>query len=151
MKKITILFCILAAMLLIAYLAWAGTSSKVYFNQGAAKMTVDNGGTIDVKSGGYITGFALKVQTKVLALVNWTLSATEAICNFLEVTGSGSGTAIIAPDVTGRMYIVRNAVGDGGTITIKKSSGTGVTIAAGYTAVVIHDGTDYRKVSSVAH
>ena len=106
---------------------------------------------MSIPSGSYITGLATKETTHVFTtLADWTLSATEMICNLL-ITSSGSGGAnIIAPAAPGREYVVRNA-GDG-TVTIKKSAGTGVSIASGKTATVRYSATaaDYIRITADA-
>ncbi|PKN20894.1 MAG: hypothetical protein CVU71_03695 [Deltaproteobacteria bacterium HGW-Deltaproteobacteria-6] len=80
---------------------------------------------------------------------DWVLSAAEMLCSLL-VTSSGSGDANIIESggVAGRIRIVRN--GGSGTVTIKESGRTGVAIASGKTAVVIHNGTDYIRVTADA-
>ena len=102
---------------------------------------------VAIVDGSYITGFALKVQSKVMVdVTDWTLNAIESVANFLSITGSGSGDAIIAPDTEGRLYILRNASDD--TVTIKISGGTGIAVATGKTATVIHNGSDYVRVTA---
>ncbi len=103
----------------------------------------------ELSKGSYLTGFALKVATKAMVdLTDWTLNAAESICNFLSVTASGSEGAIIAPDIAGRYYILRNAADE--SVTIKISGGTGVAVATGKTATVIHNGTDYVRITADA-
>jgi hypothetical protein len=80
---------------------------------------------------------------------DWVLSAADMLCSLL-VTSSGSGDANIIESggVSGRIRIVRN--GAAGTVTIKESGQTGVSIATGKTAVVMHNGTDYIRVTADA-
>jgi len=74
------------------------------------------------------------------------MSTSEAKL-LLLTTSSGNATAnIIAPDVSGRLFVVRNARDY--NVVIKKSGGTGVTIASNKTAVVIHNGSDYIRVTA---
>ena len=155
-KKLSIFFVIL-------FLFAAGTvcvaddthrTGTNYSTSGGEKWVV--GGTLDVESGGYITGFSLKIADIVMTGVDYTLSAAEALCNILVVTGSPSGQAIIAPSITGtgvsRLYTVRNAGSDSGTVTLKKSAGTGVDVATGKTAEVYWLSTDYvRKTADATH
>ncbi len=83
---------------------------------------------------------------------DWEMSGTEAKSLLLTLTsGDGAGDRnIIAPDVSGRLYIVRNDTTAGGSAVIKKSGGTGVSIASGKTATVIHNGSDYIRVTADA-
>jgi hypothetical protein len=99
-----------------------------------------------------ISGGAFKVASKVMTnSTDWTLSKAEALCNFLSMTGSGSGDSIIVPVAflrTGDMKIVRNATGN--TVGIKKYGGTAVSVQSGYTAIVIYNGTNYERVTADA-
>jgi len=80
------------------------------------------------------------------AAADWEMSTSEAKL-LLLTTSSGNATAnIIAPDVSGRLFVVRNARDY--NVVIKKSGGTGVTIASNKTAVVIHNGSDYIRVTA---
>lgn len=85
---------------------------------------------------------------------DWEMSATEAKAILLSVS-SGSGSTIlniIAPDVSGRLYAVRNGSDNLNWLYIKKSGGTGVAIASNTTAIVIHNGTNYiRLTANAAH
>ena len=102
-----------------------------------------------------ITGnFSPSIATIVMATVDYTLSAAEALCNILVVTGSPSGQGIIAPSISAsgvsRLYTVRNA----GTedVVIKVSGGTGVTVGTGKTAKVFWSGSDYvRETADATH
>ncbi|WP_048817969.1 hypothetical protein [Desulforamulus hydrothermalis] len=63
----------------------------------------------------------------------------------LMATNAGGAANIIAPDRPGLLYAVNNKSGQ--IITVKKSGGTGATVAAGKTAMVMHNGTDYIKIT----
>ena len=113
----------------------------------------------DMKFRGEVTltgGVFEKVVTIVMLGVDYTLSAAEAAAKILNVTGSPSGKAIIAPSVSAsdlsRLYTVRNAGSDSGAVTLKKTAGTGVAVAAGKTAEVYWLSTDYvRKTDDATH
>lgn len=78
----------------------------------------------------------------------WVMSATEAKSILLTITSGDSALVIKAPDVSGRLYAVRNATtGVLTAVTIKKSGGTGISIASGHTALVIHNGSDYIRLT----
>jgi hypothetical protein len=103
-----------------------------------------------------LSGFALKVASIVMTGVDYTLSAAEALCNILIVTGSPSGKSIIAPTLTtsgaSLLYTVRNAGSDSGTVTIKATGQTGVNVATGKTAEVYFLTDDYvRKTADATH
>lgn len=161
MKKYLIAFLavLLIAVFTVAYAADPTYGPKVYNKQGGDELVVANGGTITVESGGTIaiedggkiTGLNLgAVASKVITLAeSWVLSATEWICSLLSISSGSGAISIIAPDTAGKVFIVRNA-SLSGTVTIKISGGTGVSIAAGKTAVVMHNGTDYVRVTADA-
>ncbi len=99
-----------------------------------------------------IQGGAFKIASKAMtASTNWTLSKAESLCNMLSLTASGSGDSVIVPTAylrTGDVKIVRNA--SDAEVTIKKYGGTGVAVAAGKTAIVIYNGSDYVRVTADA-
>ncbi len=116
-------------------------------------LTTTNTKTLTNKtlSGAYYT-----VCTILMEGVDYTLSATEALCSVLNVTGSPSGQGLIAPTIATsgvtRYYTVRNAGGDSGTVTLKKSGGTGVDVATGKTARVYWLSSDYvRETADATH
>ncbi len=162
MKKY--LIASLAVFLLVAFSALSFAADptygpKIYNKQGGDELvaadggtiTVESGGTIAIEDGGKITGLNLgAVASKVITLAeSWVLSATEWICSLLSISSGSGAISIIAPDTAGKVFIVRNA-SLSGTVTIKISGGTGVSIAAGKTAVVMHNGTDYVRVTADA-
>lgn len=70
------------------------------------------------------------------AAADWTLSATEKTKKYLVVSNSNAAVNIIAPTEE-REYTIVNKTSY--AVTIKKSGGTGVSIAAGKTARVFYD------------
>ena len=74
---------------------------------------------------------------------DWTLSTSEQLCTYLTVTNANQAANIIAPNKTGRRYVVKNS--SGYNITIKISGGTGITIATSKVAAVFHNGSDYVR------
>jgi len=117
-----------------------GTSSKYwangYFtNLANAKVSVSN------KDWGSATG-------------TWTLSAKEQKSSILYMTACGNtGSSVIGPSETGRVYTVFNRCGY--AVTFKKSGGTGVSIGNN-TAVTVAYLTlstataDYVPIASAA-
>lgn len=68
--------------------------------------------------------------------------ADEARCMFLLATGSpGEAKNIICPAVT-KLYVIRNSVSGGFAVTLKTSSGTGITVPNGTTMILWCDGTN---------
>ncbi len=149
-------------LLCVATLVWAADVTygpKVYKDSGGDREVVADGGTIKAESGGsvdmeagstfYASGFA--VSSKVYSAAEaWTLSTTEAKSTLLIVSsGSGSPT-IIAPAISGKIFILRNAANANVDVTLKVSGLTGITVACGKTAVLINNGTDYIRVTGDA-
>jgi len=109
--------------------------------------TTVTGGTF---SGSTLSGAFLSISSKVLSLADWYLSAADKLITFWTLTSGSNGTnyMIACSDTEGRLRIIRN--GTNGSVVIKEAGQTGVTIATGKTAVVIHNGTDYVRVSGDA-
>ena len=71
----------------------------------------------------------------------------------LAVTSTGSLTAqrnIIAPTGASKVYIIKNNTTGGQNVQIKYSTGTGVIVGNGLTALVYGDGTNFNLVSSAS-
>lgn len=109
--------------------------------------TTITGGTF---SGSTLSGAFLSISSKVLTLADWYLSAADKLITFWTLTSGSSGTnyMIACSDTEGRLRVIRN--GTNGSVVIKEAGQTGVTIATGKTAVVIHNGTDYVRVTADA-
>jgi len=102
-------------------------------------------------SGKTISGLTLTISaTHVFTtLADWVLSAAEML-NTLLVADSGSGGAniVVNGGSAGDIKIVRN-IGDG-SFTILESGQTGIAVASGKTAIVMHNGTDYIRITADA-
>jgi hypothetical protein len=153
MKNFLIAFLVVLLIAIMAAVSFAADPTygpKVYNKQGGDELVVANGGAISVEDGGNISGLSLSITSKVLALTDWVLSAVEKLTTLLTLTSGSTGTNYIidSPGTAGRVFIIRNA--SNGSVTIKENGGTGVTIATGKTAVVMHNGTDYVRVTADA-
>lgn len=82
------------------------------------------------------------------AAADWTLSATEKNAFVLKVTNANGGCAIVAPAESGRVYLVDNQSGQ--ACTIKKTGGTGISIASTKRAIVWYGGSDYVRITADA-
>jgi hypothetical protein len=105
-------------------------------------------------SGKTISGLTVTISAAngFASVQDWVLSAVEMLKTLLiaESGSSGSSLNIISVGGTaGRVHIVRNATTNS-TVTIKESGKTGVSIAVGTTAVVMHNGTDYIRITADA-
>ncbi len=102
--------------------------------------------------GGFITSaditYAVSAHSYGGSNTDWTLTKAESKSLFLYIYNAAGSISIIAPNTAGKMYIVRNSTSE--TVTIKKSGGTGIEIAAGKTAAVIHSGSDYVRATADA-
>ena len=68
--------------------------------------------------------------------------ADEARCMFIVAAGSpGENKNIICPAVS-KLYVVKNEVAGGFSVTLKTASGSGVTVENGKTAILRCTGTD---------
>lgn len=178
MKKYLIVFLafLLIAVFTVVYAADATYGPKVYMKQGGDEQVIANGGTQTVESGGAIivdsggtltvngtttvtggtfsgstlAGAFLSISSKVLSLADWYLSAADKLITFWTLISGSNGTnyMIACSDTEGRLRVIRNDTN--GSVVIKEAGQTGVTIASGKTAVVIHNGTDYVRVSGDA-
>jgi hypothetical protein len=72
------------------------------------------------------------------------IGATTAQYAILKITGTLTATKVITAPSYSKTYIVVNAA-TGGTVTIKASGQSGVSVAVGETATVYYNGTDYVK------
>lgn len=78
------------------------------------------------------------------------ISGTSAQYYILNLTGSRTAARAITAPSSSRAYLITNATTGGYAVTIKKSAGTGVSIANGETAIVYYNTVtgDYVKASS---
>jgi len=111
---------------------------------GTNNITYDNDVTLSVSNGYSGSSFPSTSIT--------TTSTSTAISQYYILNLSGARTAarnIIAPALS-KSYLITNGTTGGFAITIKKSGGTGVSIAAGETAIVYYNTVtaDYAKAVS---
>jgi len=120
------------------------TLSGATLSGGATLVGTYAGGTFDSQT---INGPVYSVSSKTFtAGEDWELSASEAK-SLLLTASSGSGTpSIIAPSTSGKVYFFRN--GAGVAIMLKRSGGTGISVASGNTASLIDNGSDYVRVTA---
>lgn len=97
-----------------------------------------------------LKNIGLSIYSKVIDLATWAVSTAEKLYSMWIVTSGSNGTSVITVDggYTGRLLIVRNA--SNGILTIKESGQTGISIAKGTTAVIMHNGTDYIRITADA-
>jgi len=75
---------------------------------------------------------------------DWILSATEQKAVLLWVTNAGATSDIIAPEEARIFFVYNNS---GQSVTIKKSGGTGITVADARVAGVIYASGDYVRLT----
>ena len=108
-----------------------------------------------VSGGPYISGTYPAVNFPTDADITLTAnngSVDQSRSMVLVITSSGSLTAtrnVIAPASASKVYIIKNSTSGGQSIQIKYSTGTGVTIANGVTAIVYGDGTNFNIAVNV--
>ena len=74
------------------------------------------------------------------------IGSTTAQYAVIKVTGTLTTTKVITAPSSSKTYVVINAA-TGGSVTVKASGQTGVTVAVGETAHVAFNGTDYVLVA----
>jgi hypothetical protein len=74
------------------------------------------------------------------------IGSTTAQYAILRITGTLSTTKVITAPASSKTYVVINAA-TGGSVTIKASGQTGVTVAPGEIAYTVFNGTDYARLS----
>ena len=104
--------------------------------KGAGVVTINDA---DILKEGTVTSHNYAAGTTA-----WTLSATEKLSTQLIATNAGGAVDVIAPSEN-RIYWIYNNSGQ--NLTIKKTAGTGVTIATGKYAGVYYNGSDYAKLT----
>lgn len=75
------------------------------------------------------------------------ISGTTAQYAILKITGTLTTTKVITAPSTSKTYTVINAA-TGGSVTLKASGQTGISVAVGEKAQAVFNGTDYVKVAS---
>lgn len=80
-----------------------------------------------------------------------TLSADQMLCKFLVVTNGGNTAMIIAPDVTGTEFVVRNILSTAVTVTCTSAAATALSVEAGVTKHIFHRGYGYVAIASIAN
>ena len=110
---------------------------------GTNNITYDGGDvTLSVSNGSSSSSFSSTTTT----------ASSTAVAQYYILNCTGARTAarnIIAPALS-KSYLITNGTTGGYAITIKKTAGTGVSIAAGETAIVYYNTVtaDYAKASS---
>jgi hypothetical protein len=73
------------------------------------------------------------------------IGATTAQYAILRITGTLTTTKVITAPSTSKAYIVVNAA-TGGSVTVKASGQTGVTVLVGERCLIAFNGTDFEKI-----
>lgn len=109
----------------------------------AATLTLTNDGAVTLAN---TTGDATATNITSSLTGAGTVTAQHAI---VRVTGTLTTTKVITAPSYSKTYVVVNDA-TGGSVTIKASGQTGVTIAVGDKALVAYNGTDYVRVGASA-
>lgn len=79
---------------------------------------------------------------------DYTMTTTDFSNKFVKVNGAiGANRNLIAPLNAGQEFVVWNNTTGGFSITVKGTTGTGVTIAPGNFITVVCDGANYQQTS----
>lgn len=109
----------------------------------AATLTLTNDGAVTLAN---TTGDATASNITSTLTGAGTVTAQHAV---VRVTGTLTTTKVITAPSYSKTYVVINDA-TGGSVTIKASGQTGVTIAVGDKALVAYNGTDYVRVGASA-
>ena len=109
----------------------------------AATLTLTNDGAVTLAN---TTGDATASNITSSLTGAGTVTAQHAV---VRVTGTLTTTKVITGPSYSKTYVVINDA-TGGSVTIKASGQTGVTIAVGDKALVAYNGTDYVRVGASA-
>jgi energy-converting hydrogenase Eha subunit H len=109
----------------------------------AATLTLTGDGAVTLAN---TTGSASATNITSSLTGAGTVTAQHAI---IYVTGTLTATKVITGPSYSKTYVVINGA-TGGSVTIKASGQTGVTIAVGDKALVAYNGTDYVRVGASA-
>jgi len=109
----------------------------------AATLTLTNDGAVTLAN---TTGTDLATNITSSLTGAGTVTAQHAV---VRVTGTLTTTKVITAPSYSKTYVVINDA-TGGSVTIKASGQTGVTIAVGDKALVAYNGTDYVRVGASA-
>ena len=110
------------------------------------------GDTTNLNLGTLLQDAITGVQAITMSDANYTLTAYNGLPDEARnavLVASGTNTAIrsiIAPAVE-KTYLVKNSTTGGYGVTIRTSSGTGVTVASGTTVLVYCDGTEFYQAA----
>jgi hypothetical protein len=114
---------------------------------------------VHVGIGGQLKGNLSALQFGFLAFswtatgdANATLTASQSANVILSLSGATltatRNLIVTNPTAAGGIYIVKNATGGAQSVQIIGSSGTGITIATGKTAMVAWDGTNFIRLTA---
>jgi hypothetical protein len=136
------------SQLLVEVFSSEGGTYKV---DGAAVFTVDAATTWHGLTSATAAPAARRPVTDITKndATDLTLTATQYAYPRLNITGTPGGAFnVIAPNAADTEFMVINQTAS--ACTIKKSGGTGITIAANKAAKVWHNGTDYIRLTADA-
>jgi hypothetical protein len=113
--------------------------------------TVNNGITdyVDIAVAGTLTltgDGAVNLSLTEGAAAGTNIGSTTAQYAIIKVTGTLTTTKVITAPASSKTYVVINAA-TGGSVTVKASGQTGVTVAVGEKAYVAFSDTDYVKIA----
>jgi hypothetical protein len=109
--------------------------------------------------GGALVGNLSALQLGLLAFswvatgdANATLTATQCanpiiVCSGATLTATRN-LIVVNPNAAGGIYCIKNSTGGAQSIQIIGTSGTGITIATGKTALVFWDGTNFQRMTA---
>ncbi len=114
---------------------------------GNGEQAANWGNTTNTNIGSLLEQAITGVGSIVMPDANYTLISGNGIVDearnaILNISGSLTATRNVIVPTSNKLYVVRNATSGNQSILVKTASGTGTTIANGFTQIVYCDGTN---------
>jgi hypothetical protein len=127
----------------------SGTWGDMVDNGITQYVDISVAGTVTLTNDGAVTLSNTNGTSAATNIVSSLTGAGTASAQFaiIKVTGTLTTTKVITAPSTSKTYLIVNSA-TGGTVTLKASGQTGISVAVAETAIAYFNGTDYVKVSS---
>jgi hypothetical protein len=127
----------------------SGTWGDMVDNGITSYLDISVAGTVTLTGDGAVTLSNTNGTSAATNIVSSLTGAGTASAQFaiIKVTGTLTTTKVITAPSTSKTYLIVNSA-TGGTVTLKASGQTGISVAVAETAIAYFNGTDYVKVSS---
>lgn len=127
----------------------SGTWGDMVDNGITSYVDISVAGTVTLTGDGAVTLSNTNGTSAATNIVSSLSGAGTASAQFaiIKVSGTLTTTKVITAPSTSKTYLIVNSA-TGGTVTLKASGQTGISVAVAETAIAYFNGTDYVKVAS---